>query len=170
MAYFARIATVSCHVRRWWRKSLLSLIEANHRRISRPTYFYDVNVLFVTICTELEYRVLFTWAIIKYFKIFNSHIFFRLSILDQNLCAWHTLPHSFPPSLHNIKKTKMSGHVEEPRNFAPKDPPKLDPPKDDPISVAELAKHDGVVFISFCLRVLLISNILLLLSCDRFIN
>jgi len=37
----------------------------------------------------------------------------------------------------------MSGHVEEPRNFAPKNPPKLDPPKDDPISVAELAKHDG---------------------------
>lgn len=40
----------------------------------------------------------------------------------------------------------MSGHVEEPRNFAPKNPPKLDPPKDDPISVAELAKHDGVVY------------------------
>lgn len=40
----------------------------------------------------------------------------------------------------------MSGHVEEPRKFAPKNPPKLDPAKDDPISVAELAKHDGVVY------------------------
>lgn len=40
----------------------------------------------------------------------------------------------------------MSGHVEEPRNFTPNNPPKLDPPKDDPISVAELAKHDGVVY------------------------
>lgn len=35
------------------------------------------------------------------------------------------------------------GHVEEPKNFTPKDPPKLNPPKDDPISVEELAKCDG---------------------------
>lgn len=41
---------------------------------------------------------------------------------------------------------EMSGHVEEPRNFVPKETPKLDPPKDDPISVAELAKHDGVAY------------------------
>lgn len=45
----------------------------------------------------------------------------------------------------------MNSHVEEPRNFAPKDPPKLDPPKDDPISAAELAKHDGVLYqLSVC--------------------
>lgn len=42
--------------------------------------------------------------------------------------------------------SQMNSHVEEPRNFAPKDPPKLDPPKDDPISAAELAKHDGVLY------------------------
>ncbi|MCJ1444437.1 MAG: hypothetical protein MMC23_004939 [Stictis urceolatum] len=35
------------------------------------------------------------------------------------------------------------GHVEEPRNFAPKEPVKLDPPKDDPITVEELAKCNG---------------------------
>ena len=36
-----------------------------------------------------------------------------------------------------------SGRDPEPRNFAPKDPPKLDPPKDDSISTADLAKCDG---------------------------
>ena len=34
-------------------------------------------------------------------------------------------------------------HEPEPKNFAPKDPPKLDPPRDDPISRDELAKYDG---------------------------
>ncbi|KAL9124101.1 MAG: hypothetical protein Q9175_008262 [Cornicularia normoerica] len=35
-------------------------------------------------------------------------------------------------------------HVEEePKKFAPKDPPKLNPPKDEPISVKDLAKCDG---------------------------
>ncbi|KAI9738663.1 MAG: hypothetical protein M1834_008168 [Cirrosporium novae-zelandiae] len=34
-------------------------------------------------------------------------------------------------------------HETEPKNFEPKHPVKLEPPKDDPISVAELAKHDG---------------------------
>ncbi|MCJ1435030.1 hypothetical protein MMC27_004400 [Xylographa pallens] len=37
-----------------------------------------------------------------------------------------------------------TGHVEEPKNFAPKNPPKLDPPKSDPITVEELAECDGV--------------------------
>lgn len=32
------------------------------------------------------------------------------------------------------------------RSFDPKDPPKLNPPKDDPISVEELAKCDGMRF------------------------
>ncbi|MCJ1395026.1 hypothetical protein MMC18_007907 [Xylographa bjoerkii] len=36
-----------------------------------------------------------------------------------------------------------TGHVEEPKNFAPKNPPKLDAPKSDPITVEELAKCDG---------------------------
>lgn len=35
-------------------------------------------------------------------------------------------------------------HEPEPKNFAPKDPPKLDPPRDDPISLEELAKCDGM--------------------------
>ncbi|KAG6997848.1 agmatinase 1 [Physcia stellaris] len=34
-------------------------------------------------------------------------------------------------------------HEPEPKNFAPKDPPKLDPPRDDPIGLEELAKCDG---------------------------
>ena len=34
-------------------------------------------------------------------------------------------------------------HVQEPKNFAPKDPPKLNPPKDDPISLGDLARCDG---------------------------
>ncbi|CAF9910631.1 MAG: hypothetical protein HETSPECPRED_010129 [Heterodermia speciosa] len=34
-------------------------------------------------------------------------------------------------------------HEPEPKNFAPKDPPKLDPPRDDPISLEELARYDG---------------------------
>ena len=34
-------------------------------------------------------------------------------------------------------------HEPEPKNFAPKDPPKLDPPRDDPISPEELARYDG---------------------------
>ncbi|MCJ1372336.1 hypothetical protein MMC20_003560 [Loxospora ochrophaea] len=36
-----------------------------------------------------------------------------------------------------------TGHVAEPRNFEPKDPPKLDPPKSDPFTAEELAKFDG---------------------------
>ncbi|MCJ1407027.1 hypothetical protein MMC19_001097 [Ptychographa xylographoides] len=36
-----------------------------------------------------------------------------------------------------------SNHVEEPKNFAPKIPVKLDPPKSDPITVEELSKCDG---------------------------
>lgn len=36
-----------------------------------------------------------------------------------------------------------TGHVEEPKNFAPKDPPKLNPPNDDPITTADLAKCNG---------------------------
>ncbi|KAF7507107.1 hypothetical protein GJ744_010920 [Endocarpon pusillum] len=35
------------------------------------------------------------------------------------------------------------GHVEEPKNFAPKTPVNLDPPKDDPITSEELSKCDG---------------------------
>lgn len=40
-----------------------------------------------------------------------------------------------------------SGHVQEPKKFAPKDPPQLNPPKDEPISVEELAKCDGTTAI-----------------------
>lgn len=36
-------------------------------------------------------------------------------------------------------------HEPEPKNFAPKDPPKLNPPKNDPISSADLAKYDGIM-------------------------
>ncbi|MCJ1458320.1 hypothetical protein MMC28_008691 [Mycoblastus sanguinarius] len=31
----------------------------------------------------------------------------------------------------------------EPKNFAPKNPPKLEPPKENPISAVQLAKCDG---------------------------
>ena len=41
---------------------------------------------------------------------------------------------------------ESTGHVEEPRNFNPKNPPSLDPPKNHPISVAELAKCDGAAY------------------------
>lgn len=37
-------------------------------------------------------------------------------------------------------------------SFAPKDPPQLNPPKDDPISVEELAKCDGMLFYIAVLR------------------
>ncbi|KAF2458956.1 putative progesterone binding protein [Lineolata rhizophorae] len=37
----------------------------------------------------------------------------------------------------------MSDHVEEPKNFAPKEPVDLDPPKDDPIAPEYMAKCDG---------------------------
>lgn len=37
----------------------------------------------------------------------------------------------------------MPDHVEEPKNFAPKQPVDLDPPKDDPISLDYLSKCDG---------------------------
>ena len=40
-----------------------------------------------------------------------------------------------------------TGHVQEPKKFAPKDPPKLDPPKDEPISLGDLAKCDGTTAI-----------------------
>ena len=41
------------------------------------------------------------------------------------------------------------GHAqEESKKFAPKDPPKLSPPKDDPITVDELAKHDGTTVVA----------------------
>lgn len=33
--------------------------------------------------------------------------------------------------------------VQEPKKFAPRDPPKLNPPKDEPISLEDLAKCDG---------------------------
>lgn len=36
-----------------------------------------------------------------------------------------------------------TGHVAEPKNFAPKTPVDLNPPKDDPISPEELSKCDG---------------------------
>ena len=35
-------------------------------------------------------------------------------------------------------------NATESKSFAPKDPPKLDPPKDDPISLEDLAKCDGM--------------------------
>ena len=50
------------------------------------------------------------------------------------------LPCVFP----RASNMASSGHVEEPRNFAPKNPPNLNPPKDDPITVAELAQCDGM--------------------------
>ena len=34
------------------------------------------------------------------------------------------------------------------KRFAPKTPVHLDPPKDDPISAAELAKHDGMAHVA----------------------
>ncbi|KAF2816179.1 putative progesterone binding protein [Mytilinidion resinicola] len=37
----------------------------------------------------------------------------------------------------------MSGHVEEPKRFEPKEPVTLDPPKDDPITLDYLSKCDG---------------------------
>lgn len=37
----------------------------------------------------------------------------------------------------------MTGHVEEPKRFSPKEPVQLNPPKDDPITKEELAKCDG---------------------------
>ena len=40
-----------------------------------------------------------------------------------------------------------TGHVEEPKKFAPKDPPKLNPPLDEAISVEDLAKCDGTTAI-----------------------
>lgn len=40
-----------------------------------------------------------------------------------------------------------SHHEPEPKNFAPKDPPKLEPPRDDPISPDELAKYDGKIHV-----------------------
>ncbi|MCJ1475688.1 hypothetical protein MMC13_004351 [Lambiella insularis] len=40
-----------------------------------------------------------------------------------------------------------TGHVEEPKNFAPKTPVKLDPPKSDPITVEELAKCNVALYI-----------------------
>ena len=36
-----------------------------------------------------------------------------------------------------------SNHVEEPKNFAPKQPVNLNPPKDDPITQSQLTKCDG---------------------------
>ena len=48
-----------------------------------------------------------------------------------------------------MAETGQSGHVQEPKNFTPKDPPKLDPPKDEPISLGELAKCDGTTVIIF---------------------
>lgn len=38
----------------------------------------------------------------------------------------------------------MTGHEEEPKNFAPKVPVQLDPPKYDPISYEDLSKCDGM--------------------------
>jgi membrane-associated progesterone receptor component len=36
-----------------------------------------------------------------------------------------------------------TGHVPEPKNFAPKTPVQLNAPKDDPITSEELSKCDG---------------------------
>jgi hypothetical protein len=49
-----------------------------------------------------------------------------------------------------IQSLKMAdgGHVEEPKNFAPKTPVNLDPPKDDPITYEELSKCDGTILSS----------------------
>lgn len=38
-----------------------------------------------------------------------------------------------------------SGHIEEPKKFTPKDPPKLNPPKEDLITIEDLAKCDGKI-------------------------
>jgi hypothetical protein len=38
----------------------------------------------------------------------------------------------------------MVEHEPEPKNFAPKVPVQLDPPKDDPITMEELSKCDGM--------------------------
>lgn len=43
------------------------------------------------------------------------------------------------PITHN-----MPDHEPEPKRFEPKVPVQLDPPKDDPISVEELSKCDGM--------------------------
>lgn len=40
-----------------------------------------------------------------------------------------------------------TGYIEEPKRFAPKDPPKLNPPRDEPIRVEDLAKCDGTTAI-----------------------
>ena len=60
-----------------------------------------------------------------------------------------------------------SGHVEEPKKFTPKNPPKLDPPKDDPISVEELAKCDGKItlwrmIMAYCSKSLICLHFMLL--------
>lgn len=38
-----------------------------------------------------------------------------------------------------------AGHVEEPKNFTPKNPVKLEPPKSDPITIEELSKCNGTL-------------------------
>jgi hypothetical protein len=39
----------------------------------------------------------------------------------------------------------MPDHEAEPKRFEPKTPVQLDPPKDDPITVEELSKCDGML-------------------------
>lgn len=60
---------------------------------------------------------------------------------STRLTAYGAIDSSTAPTM--AENENESGHVEEPKKFTPKNPPKLDPPKDDPISVEELAKCDG---------------------------
>ena len=56
--------------------------------------------------------------------------------------------------------TSSSGHVEEPKNFAPKTPVNLAPPRDDRITYEELAKCDGkgnAISVTFLFRSQLLS-------------
>lgn len=39
----------------------------------------------------------------------------------------------------------MPDHEPEPKRFEPKNPVQLDPPKDDPITIEELSKCDGML-------------------------
>ena len=58
-----------------------------------------------------------------------------------------------------MAETGQSGHVQEPKKFTPKDPPKLDPPKDEPISLGELAKCDGTTVIIILYSVEMVPNL-----------
>lgn len=64
-----------------------------------------------------------------------------------NVARRATLYYSTASALHEpfVIPSQMPAQ-EVTRSFDPKDPPKLNPPKDDPISVEELAKCDGMRF------------------------